>query len=425
MKIKLETIIGVVAICLYKLLIDVNYVHIIEPIYSYASTNPNHNVWMYIMSWLITPVMSVLAANLFHDKHPLSSNVIFTLFLVSYVPTMSIIQYHSTSLLFILLFNVYWFFIFLYNKLIPSFRLITITPKSGMIVSKALFFIFAAVIVFVSGVYTNFRLNFNLYNVYELRAEASSWNIPTILAYMLSAAAKVLPLFFIVYMKEKNKLFSLLIIVLTFLNFSIAGHKTIIFTFLLAVFGYYFFKINRIKLYAWGLATLSFVALLEYKILDTFHASGLIIRRVLFFPAIISLEYFDYFSAHGPDYFRQSFLRHLGLQSPYDKSIAHTIGDAMGYPGMSANNGLFSDAYANLGALGMLVMPLFLVLFLRFMDTCTKGLDFRLLFVVIVMTTITLLSSFLFTSIITHGLLITAILLLFIKEKVKNDAKQG
>jgi len=75
------------------------------------------------------------------------------------------------------------------------------------------------------------------------------------------------------------------------------------------------------------------------------------------------------------------------------------------------NNGLFSDAYANLGPLGCILMPAIIVVFLKFMQKCASGLQKSMLIAPAVALMMNLISSSFFTLLLTHGELFMCVLL--------------
>ena len=113
----------------------------------------------------------------------------------------------------------------------------------------------------------------------------------------------------------------------------------------------------------------------------------------------------------------------MGLESPYTKggkSIGEVIADEFGRKGVNFNNGLFADAITNGGIIGVFVMPFIVAFVLRLIDKSTYGLDVRLILTIAFYTTLTLLSSFLPTALLTHGLIIMIFLLYFIDRNEMN-----
>ena len=184
--------------------------------------------------------------------------------------------------------------------------------------------------------------------------------------------------------------------------------------------GYWFYSREKVSLYAWFLAFLSFISFLEWKICQSFTICTLLIRRALFLPAYLNYHYYDYFSTHEQDVFRQSFLRHLGIQSPYDIPIPRLIGEVYyNSSDTNANNGLFSDAYLNMGTVGVLLFPFLLIMVINIIDSVAKGIDDKLLILPIVVIVVVFSAGTLMSGLLTGGVgVLTLILFLFPKNKL-------
>jgi hypothetical protein len=120
---------------------------------------------------------------------------------------------------------------------------------------------------------------------------------------------------------------------------------------------------------------------------------------------MLNAYYFDFFINNTPDYFRQSILKYIGIQSPYP-DIRHMIGSIyFSRPEMGANSGLISDAITNFGVIGIVIMPIMIAIALRFFDNCVKGLNKRFYVALCVLVSYYFISSFFFTILLTHGFL--------------------
>jgi serine phosphatase RsbU (regulator of sigma subunit) len=153
---------------------------------------------------------------------------------------------------------------------------------------------------------------------------------------------------------------------------------------------------------------------LENKLLSTFWIAGIGIRRALYIPSQLNYDYYDYFSKNEPDYLRQGILRWFGFSSPYKESIPHLIGyHYYGSIEMGANNGLFSDAYFNFNFLGVFLFPIILIIIFKLFDTCSKGLDSKLLILPIIVCTTSFISGCFSSVLLTDGIALLMITLYF------------
>ena len=106
----------------------------------------------------------------------------------------------------------------------------------------------------------------------------------------------------------------------------------------------------------------------------------------------------------------------FGFVSPYSEKIPKLIG-AQYYLNSYANNGLFADAYSNLGVVGVFIMPILIVLALKILDYCSYDLDIRFCSAVIFISSYTLLSSSFFVVMLTHGFLLSCLIMYLIPRR--------
>ena len=101
--------------------------------------------------------------------------------------------------------------------------------------------------------------------------------------------------------------------------------------------------------------------------------------------------------------------------SDYTTGLAFLIADfTIGDIGARANNGLFSDAYQNLGPLGILIMPILTILYLKTLDGATENTDQRLYFVLLLYISFVLLGIPLTTALLSSGLFALMLVLYFL-----------
>ena len=143
----------------------------------------------------------------------------------------------------------------------------------------------------------------------------------------------------------------------------------------------------------------------ESLLLQSNTLNTLFSYRVLFIPAELHYTYYDYFQLHDILYFSQSILKAFQT-GPEPENVQFVLGEyAIGDYSARANNGLFSDAYMNLGIVGMLVYPFLLSVYLRILDGASTGLPERMLFVLVVYVGFVLLGMTLTSALLTSGLI--------------------
>ncbi|NJC19049.1 MULTISPECIES: O-antigen polymerase [Butyricimonas] len=368
----------------------------------------------YIISWSVLLLLLPFIVSFFKWKNSerLFANIMSLIFLIRFIPGTSLMAFMPMPLNMLMYYVLYWLLICFASYIVRPTRVYNNMSNHMPIILYAIMGILCCTVLYISGVYAGFRLRLDLGSVYDLRLEARSWDLPVILTYLLPAAVTILPIFLILFWL-KNKI--IVVGMLTFvilLNFSVNGMKSILFFLVLCFIGYYFYNENKIRLLPWVFILILVSALFEYKFFNTYLIAGFGVIRSLFTPSKIDYYYYDFFQTHEFDYFRQSFLRWFGVSSPYKVDIARIIGNEYyGNIDNSANNGLFSDAYKNFGVIGIFVFPFILVYIFKLLNSCAKGLDFRLLTLPIFVC-VTWFSSASFTNVLlTNGILLMMIVL--------------
>ncbi|MBU5676534.1 oligosaccharide repeat unit polymerase [Alkaliphilus sp. MSJ-5] len=392
----------------YRILLDVIYKKIVVPFFGYSGFEMEHSIALYILSWTILfLLMPVIIKNNNDQNHP-SSLIILILSLVVFVPFTTMMGYGFFSGYYIICNTIYWLFLFLFHRLFLHIKFISLRPPKNTFSNFVIMIIgivFLFVNIFISWKYTGFRFTFDLFSVYTLRSETSTFNLPLAIEYIFSASKAINPLLLVYSFTKKKYGISSLILLVQFLSFGINGMKSVFFITLLVMLVFLFYKDSYINKIPWLCSGLCLVGLLEFVISKSFVIVDLLIRRMMFLTNMLNAYYFDFFTNNTPDYFRQSILRYFGIKSPYS-DIRYMIGDIyFSRPEMGANSGLISDAISNLGIIGVVIMPIMIAIALKLFDNCIKGLNKRLYIALCVLVAYYFISSFLFTILLTHGFL--------------------
>lgn len=402
---------GLLGILLYRIALDLVYVFQLSPLYSYMGLTCVLSVHYYLISWgfLLLFIFPILKR---YKRDSISNSIIVAIALLSLVPNTSLMAFKPAETKYIVLYLVYWIMIFFYDSYLPKIQITPVKGSGGKYIIHIIAVILCIVVIYVSMRYTGLRFNFSLENVYELRLEARKFGLSFWLSYPLSAAGNVLPIILIYMLHNKQLLRSIAIIIVLFLDFSIAGHKIVLANLIICLLAYRFYRNNKTAWFSWGLLILTVLSSVVKIITGSYTLMSLTIRRVMYLPALLNYGYYSFFSSHGFDYFKQGVLRWFGASSSYDIKIARLIGQYyMGNVNNTANNGLFSDAYFNLGEIGVVFMPLLVIIVIKTMESVSSGLDNKYLLLPIVSTAMALISSPLSTILLTHGLLLIMFLL--------------
>ena len=404
-------------VIVYRILVDYVYVNFVSLRFSYDGYTYSENFINYCISWFLLIPFLLLIIPFLKRKEFVISNVVIFLFLLRFVPLTSFIACKPFSNSFVFAEIFFWslLILLLRKRILPSkkynFTFLNqnqLSDSSRQMLFNFILIFSCFVVLLISGVYTNFRLHFGLnYEVYELRSDAKTFNLPILLRYSLSMTKNILPVLFIYYWQEKKRWICYLIVFITLLNFSINGLKSTIFLLLLSVILQIIYNKKITFWYPALFAALCFFSLVEYKIFNTYWISDLLVRRGLFTPALLDSYYFDFISQHGPTY--------------YQRGLHYVIGDIyFNSPEMQANNGLFSDAYTNLGYLGIIIYPLIYAIFFRFCETISRGTNKKFVMFAVIIIVNALNSTTFTTTLLTHGLLIVCLLLYIFPKKSDN-----
>lgn len=410
----------VLGILFFRLLLDFIYSEFVSTVYGYAGFENGVNNGAYIFSIIILMAFLPLIIQM-HHMVTLSRIILLFFAYCTFIPFTTMIAFYPFAISYIIENIIYWLLLFGTFILMPHIKVARIKNDSLVnIILCMIILMFFGVVVLISWRYTGFRISLDILNVYALRSEASAFDMPTILTYIYSAskiANIVLTVFFLSRSKYAPAAFVFLIQIL---SFSIDGSKTVLLGTVLAVLLYWLYDHKYIARLPWLFSLLGIAGLMEWYLNKTYLVLSLTIRRVMFVPNLLNYNYYDFFSSNSPDYFQQSFLRYFGFDSAYS-GIGHLI--AVVYynsPEASANNGLLSDAYANMGFVGIFIMPFVLVLMLKILDACAEGLDIRVVVVSGIMIAFTFVSSFFFTIMLTHGLMALCVILYLLPRQKQN-----
>jgi hypothetical protein len=133
---------------------------------------------------------------------------------------------------------------------------------------------------------------------------------------------------------------------------------------------------------------------------------SILLRRSFFVPAHLNYIYFEYFSDHEYLYWSNSVLKFF-FDYPYDISATHVIGRYLGNSEMAANTGIFGSGYMHFGIIGIFIYVFIVSLLINLINQF-NSLPIWLINTIVLMPLLVLFSSSdLFTTLFTHGLLVS------------------
>lgn len=400
-------------IVLYRLFLDYIYTNSTSVIWNYVGFLNNSTPYMYNVSWVVLIILSLLALPLFKSKELFIPDIIILFFLMRIVPYTVIIGHISLSNQFVIWTFVFWALVIclpFFIKL-PPVKMMSQKGKQESNIVYIMLIVFSSLILFISGYYAHFRLHLTFDDIYDLRHDAKEFNLPLLIKYMWSATTNILPLLFVYYYKMNKKVICYFIAFVIVLNFSINGMKSTVFKLLLC-FGLLFITTEKIRLwYIPSFIILSLISISETLLMHTGIFHDLIIRRVLFVPSLLDTFYYDYITKIGPIFYNRPRI-----------PIQYQIGDHyMGSIDIECNNGLFSDAYMNMGIFGCFLYPVIYALFIKLCSSAFRYADKGLIVFAAIIMSYTLEGSEFSTSLLTHGLFLLAFTMYVLSSNQKKN----
>jgi hypothetical protein len=421
LKTSFNTVVIGIIVLVYRILLDFTYILYLEPQFSYAGFGLDISTIKVILSY-----MALLLLYLLTPKETLkpSSMVIQFFYLMVYVPFTSFYALSNSDTNWFVLFTLFWVLVFFLNQLSFQFTSIRSLNFSVPVMAKAL--IVMVLSVFVSLIiFTDFKLNFNLMKVYELRAESDLDNMP-LSGYLVNWTAKIfVPFLMLYYLYSATRSINIGFVVFTIaliLLFATTGHKDYLFRIPMMIGTVILLKSEQFyKNFVLTLAVITLTGLSLYVFLDNEYTSSFLVRRTLFLPAKISYHYYDFFT-NNHVFLSNSLLKSY-IDYPFDVETPRLIGAYyMGSVDTSANNGVVSDGYMHFGVAGIFLWGIFLVFLLKFTDAISRGKVMLITWPLILLGYKTIIDGAFFTTLLTHGLLITLLVVYLMKSE--NETKK-
>lgn len=394
----------------YRILLDLSYVYIVSPKYSYSGFILNVNNVKLLESYALLFVSSLFLKHRIKKPSDFFILFLYSMLVVPLLSTYSLLN-KSREYLYMVLFS---FLVIMVISKITQIKLPIIRNGNKFVVGISLFtgILLFSWIIFRGGLH---YLNFNLLRVYDFRRTVSELIFPGKIAYLMTWFGKVMnPLFIAIALMKKNKTMFLFTIGIQILFFGITAHKAILFYPILIVFASilgekkYFGQMIPI-----GLAGVIIFSTLHYYITDSLIMPSLFIRRVLYVTALNHYRYYDTFKQLGFLYLSNRAWFPQIIRYPYDLPVPQMISMIYnGHPNTWVNTGFLATGYINFGLSGMIVYSAIVGVIFRFIDYIAKySLPMWLCIAIMVVPINSLLSGDLFTCLLTHGILIAMIML--------------
>ena len=257
--------------------------------------------------------------------------------------------------------------------------------------------------------------NLNIWKVYEFRSTAAH-NLPSIFGYINPMVSKVVfPFSLLIAIVKKERLLTIFSIAGSIMMFGLTSHKGPLFYPFVVMAFYYILNLSNVIF--WLLSGYSFliiVSILLFKFWNIISFSSLIIERIYYVPAYLNYLYYDFFSNHSFTWWARSKITFRLLDYQYSLDVPHLIGATyFNKPECGANTGWIGSGYSACGFLGMFLCACIAGIFLALINAYGKIIDYRIITTILIAPLLAMfMSSDIFTSLLTDGLLLVLLLLM-------------
>ncbi len=428
----------VILIYLFRLSCDLYYEISFSQNYSYYLFDHGFSYVNFIISWVFTIFLSLRFRKTFNRTQKLSTYIVFLLYLLSFIPTMTLCAFENFSFKFTALVSIYWTLIIILEYVFCSLRkdkkvwALNAPAQSVAKNNAATTMLSIAVICSILGFsyyYRGLAFNLNLDDVYVLRySEIRS--LGGILKYVYIWTGVLAIVLCVRALQNKKYLSFAVWVVLLLLYYSISGTKTTVFVMLVSIFAVLLKLKDNMWLVPALFIALNLCAIVEPMIDEIGYFNGFWGLRTLFLPSNLTHMYYEYFSANGPDYWARSFMRHFGAVSKYDMDFGHIIDIEMYHASGegNSNTGMFGSAYANWGDLCVIVYPCLMLVVFAFINWFSKKVPIKYCYVLMINYAFALQNCDPFICLMTNGLIVVGLIFKFIlypKNKLFNSAKKS
>lgn len=419
MKINKELLIKFGLILVFKFLLEISYVFVVRKVWPDYGFPLIINYLKLLESYVILTIIFFIAPN--KENKP-STIIITILYLITIIPLLSLYALEDESRIYMYLVATGFSLTIIIIRFLPQIKLIRI--KNGRLF-LFIFITFITILTYALMIKDNGIPNLialNILRVYEIRGNI--YFSFSFITYLLNWQTTVINPFLIglFYVKKHYKKMFLVIIMQIFLYLQ-TGHKTFLFSIPLIIGTIYLIRKKQFtNLLIKGFLGLTVICLISgmlfynyIKNINIIVPSALFTFRLLFLPAEIQFNYYDFFSNNPLMYFAESQIGKLfGTLSPYNMPSANLISDVyFNKPGMSSNTAYLADAYMNLGVIGVILYSMLLGLLIKIIDSISEKADFALTMSVFIYPMFYLTNVPLLTVILTQGLFLSIIIMLF------------
>ena len=402
---------------LFRVLLEISYFSVVSEVYAYAGFLKNFDYANYLLSWIIFFGCFYFV----RDRMYKISDFFFVFTFLSLITPSLIIFGYDSARSFVPILNLVISVLIIYllvRTKTVSFKKLPIF-KNGMSLIVAVSLIFVLFLVFwyfISGV----TLNLSFPQVYDFRSENSDLSGGGILNYTNGWTYKIFNMALLaIALLYRQYFFAVTVLIVQVYFFAASTHKSVLFIpFLILGVWFYFRKTNSLAVIPIFFSSVIALTLVTYIMFGDYFLSSLFSRRVFFVPAQLTFVYFEFFSSNPHVYWSDSVLSSFSNYPYGEVSMSKLIGNYMGTEA-SANNGFISSGYAHAGIFGIYIYSIIIGFILRLLNDITYNLLPLWFSIALCLQPLRslIMSSDLFTVMLTHGLIIVIIIIFFVRSK--------
>ncbi|TAA66084.1 hypothetical protein D2910_15665 [Planomicrobium okeanokoites] len=333
----------------------------------------NYSSEKHLYSYILLVIVSIFVIPLINQPNKPSRVVILILFLSIIVPILTLYAYQDADNYYVAAIVISFILIILQIMYFPilKFRILHASLMNTLLLGIILIYIYVYSYLIFTGGLT--RFNFNLKEVYDVRAEYVTMAAKgPLLGYFITWVGNSFNMGALVWgLFKKNRNIIILAIVLQLLLFGMTNFKSFLFAPVLVMSLYFLAKRKSLLLYS----TISITMILMFSYLffifyNDHQWSSMFIRRQFFVPSNLHLIYYDFFKEDYNPYINLSnSIFSSFLEYPYQASVTRIISWEYWNRDFGPNVGFLGDAYSHFGFLGMFLFAFILGLILRILDS--------------------------------------------------------
>lgn len=405
------------SIILFRGLLDFSYINYVSELFSYDGFFYEFDGWQYVVSWMLF----LISLTIVSDRILKVSHYFFATAMLSVIaPLTSLCGLDSERPLLPVVVSItalLWV-CFLSRLAVINFN--GLPPvrhgRQLAVLLATCFVLFLVLWFYTSGA----KPNLDIREVYDFRQANADVAAQGLFAYTNNWTYQIFSVYLMcMALYARRFLVFLLLLGIQIYFFAFAAHKSILFLPFLVLSVWFYFRYSDSLL----MLPLLFIGILLISIIaNVFWGDvwliSMVARRVFFVPADLTFSYFDFFSQHAHSYWSNSILSAFFTYPYGDVGIPYVIGDFLGKPEMGANNGFVSSGYAHAGVFGVFVYATILGILLGLLNGISSGFMPVWLAVAISIVPLRslLISSDLFTVMLTHGFAV-AMCLMYLSRK--------